>query len=87
MKKLPKALSVLLAFVMVTATCFVCGKGDESHEHTFSFGKTLYEYAEGSKTSSWAEFEVSGDKITVYVKNASSGSVVTQKTWGIKKVA
>ena len=61
--------------------------GNQARTDLYSNDETLYEYAESSKTSSWAEFEVSGDKITVYVKNASSGSVVTQKTWGIKKVA
>lgn len=61
--------------------------GNQARTDLYSNDETLYEYAEVSKTSSWAEFEVSGDKITVYVKNASSGSVVTQKTWGIKKVA
>lgn len=61
--------------------------GNQARTDVYSNDETLYEYAEASKTSSWAEFEVSGDRITVYVKNASSGSVVTQKTWGIKKVA
>lgn len=61
--------------------------GNQAKTDMYAYDKTLYDYAECSATSSWAEFEVSGDSITVYVKNASNGSVVTQKTWGIKKTA
>lgn len=61
--------------------------GNQKRTVEYAYEESLYDYAEGSSESSWAEFEVSGNQITVYVKNASSGSVVTQKTWGIKKAA
>lgn len=48
---------------------------------------SLYEYAEGSKSRSWAEIEVNGDTLTVYVKNAATGAAVNYHVWGIKKTA
>lgn len=59
--------------------------GNQARTEVYPHDDALYDYAEGSDVCSWAEFEVSGDTITVYVKTASSGSVVTKKTWGIKK--
>ena len=48
---------------------------------------SLYSYALAANSSSWAEIEINGEIITVYVKYVSAGSAVTQKTWGIKKAA
>ena len=45
----------------------------------------LYEYAQGSFKASWAEFEVSGDTITVTVKYNDNGAQFTYYKWGIKK--
>ena len=45
----------------------------------------LYEYGHGSFPSSWTEFEVSGDTITVTVKYNDNGAQFTYYTWGIKK--
>lgn len=61
--------------------------GNQARTDIYDHDKALYDYAEGSTASSWAEFEVNGDLITVYVKNAAKGSVVTLKTWGIRKTA
>ena len=40
-----------------------------------------------SKISSWAEFEVAGDTLTVTVKTAQSSTATNIVTWGIKKSA
>lgn len=61
--------------------------GNQARTDIYDHDEALYAYAEGSKTCSWAEFEVGADSITVYVKNASSDEVSTQKVWGIKKTA
>lgn len=61
--------------------------GNQSRSVVYEHDESIYDYAEGSNVCSWAEFEINGDLITVYVKNASSGTAVTQKTWGIKKTA
>lgn len=61
--------------------------GNQARIDIYDHDEALYAYAEGSKTCSWAEFEVGADSITVYVKNASSDEVSTQKVWGIKKTA
>ena len=45
----------------------------------------LYEYGHGSNKASWAEFEVSGDTITVTVKYHNGSNQVIYHTWGIKK--
>lgn len=49
--------------------------------------KALYSYCGGSNASSWAEIEVNGDYLTVYVKYYKDGSTITQHKWGIKKTA
>lgn len=46
---------------------------------------SLYEYAENSKIRSWAEIEVNDDTLTVYVKNAATGTAANYHVWGIKK--
>lgn len=61
--------------------------GDQKKDKSsiYPHDESLYEYAETSEESSWAEFEVSADSITVYVRNAGSGAVKTTHVWGIKK--
>ena len=49
--------------------------------------RNLYYYGTASQQSSWAEFLVDGDKITVTLKSAASGTAQTIRTWGIKKTA
>ena len=61
--------------------------GDQKKDKSsiYPHDESLYDYAETSEESSWAEFEVSADSITVYVRNAGSGAVKTTHVWGIKK--
>ena len=62
--------------------------GDQSKgDSTYSYDKNLYEYAEGSESCSWAEFEITANSITVYVKYVNAGSAKTSHIWGIKKTA
>ena len=63
--------------------------GDQEKGRTsiYPHDESLYAYAEGSSASSWAEFEVSGDSIKVYVKTANLSGGKTLHTWGIKKTA
>lgn len=63
--------------------------GDQEKGRTsiYPHDESLYAYAEGSSASSWAEFEVSGDSIKVYVKTANLSGGKTLRTWGIKKTA
>ena len=51
----------------------------------YSVDNTLYKYAEGSNTSSWAHFEVSENEIKVSINYLASGNIYTYHTWGIKK--
>ena len=53
----------------------------------FKNDETLYAYAMGSSVSSWADFEIVGDNLTVTVKTAYSGVVKDIVSWGIKKSA
>lgn len=46
---------------------------------------SLYEYYQKGNASSWAEYEIDGNKLTVTVKYLSSGNVGTYATWGIIK--
>ena len=57
-------------------------KGESS---IYAHDESLYAYALPSKVSSWAEFGVSGDVITVTVKTAQSGTAANIISWGIKK--
>ena len=57
-------------------------KGESS---IYAHDESLYAYALPSKASSWAEFGVSGDVITVTVKTAQSGTAANIISWGIKK--
>ena len=59
--------------------------GDQARGEVFKHDNSLYAYAKASKASSCAEFEVNGDKLTVKVKTAQSGTVSDIVTWGIKK--
>lgn len=63
--------------------------GDQEKGRTsiYPHDEGLYAYAEGSSASSWAEFEVSGDSIKVYVKTANLSGGKTLRAWGIKKTA
>ena len=63
--------------------------GDQEKGRTsiYPHDESLYAYAEGSSASSWAEFEVSGDSIKVYVKTANLSGGKTLRAWGIKKTA
>ncbi len=45
----------------------------------------LYSYTSTSQKATWAEFVISDDAITIYLKYANGTSVITQKSWGIKK--
>ena len=47
--------------------------------------ESYYHYAVNSNASSWAEFEVDGDTITVTVKYVDDEGVHDYYTWGIKK--
>lgn len=57
-------------------------KGESS---IYKHDESLYAYALPSKISSWAEFEVSGDVLSVTVKTAQSGTAANLISWGIKK--
>ena len=57
-------------------------KGESS---IFKHDELLYAYALPSKISSWAEFEVFGNKLTVTVKTAQSGTATNVLSWGIIK--
>ena len=46
----------------------------------------LYSYAQASKTSSWADFAIDGNTLTVSVKYYENSQVKTYQEWGIKKV-
>ena len=59
--------------------------GDQARGDVFNHDNSLYAYAKASTASSWAEFEVNGDKLTVKVKTAQSGTTSDIVTWGIKK--
>lgn len=59
--------------------------GDQARGEVFNHDNSLYAYAKASTASSWAEFEVNGDKLTVKVKTAQSGTTSDIVTWGIKK--
>lgn len=63
--------------------------GDQGKGRTsiYPHDESLYAYAEGSSASSWAEFEVNGDGIKVYVKTANLSGGKILHTWGIKKSA
>lgn len=57
-------------------------KGESS---IYKHDESLYAYALPSKISSWTEFEVSGDVLSVTVKTAQSGTAANLISWGIKK--
>lgn len=59
--------------------------GNQARSEIFGHDESLYAYAQGSQPSSWAEFEVFGDKLTVKVKTAHAGSSADIVSWGIKK--
>ena len=61
--------------------------GDQAkgNNDIFPHDESLYAYACTSSVSSWAEFEVSGNKISVTVKTAKSGTAADILTWGIIK--
>lgn len=61
--------------------------GNQSRNCVDTYEKDLFKYAISAKTCSWAEFSVDGDKITVTVKTAASGTASVITTWGIKKTA
>ena len=57
-------------------------KGESS---IYPHDESLYAYALPSKVSSWAEFSVSDNTLTVTVKTAQSGTAANIISWGIKK--
>ena len=59
--------------------------GNQARSEIFEHDESLYAYAKASQASSWAEFEVSGDRLTVKVKTAYTGSSTDIIAWGIKK--
>lgn len=61
--------------------------GNQARSEIFGHDESLYAYAQASQPSSWAEFEVSGDRLTVKVKTAHAGSSADIVSWGIKKSA
>ncbi len=61
--------------------------GNQARSEIFGHDESLYAYAQASQPSSWAEFEVSGDRLTVKVKSAHTGSSADIVSWGIKKSA
>lgn len=61
--------------------------GNQARSEIFGHDESLYAYAQASQPSSWAEFEVSGDRLTVKVKTALAGSSADIVSWGIKKSA
>ncbi len=63
------------------------GDQKKGQSSIYSHDESLYEYAEISQESSWAEFAVSENDITVYVRYANAGAVKTTHIWGIKKSA
>lgn len=50
-----------------------------------SIDSSLYKYAEGSNTGSWAELHFNGDTLTVEVKWCDESTQHTYFKWGIKK--
>ena len=57
-------------------------KGESS---IYPHDESLYAYALPSKVSSWAEFSVSDNTLTVTVKTDQSGTAANIISWGIKK--
>ena len=50
-----------------------------------NYDPSLYKYAQTPKRSSWAEFTVENDKLTVEVKYFDGTNTQVYHTWGIKK--
>lgn len=61
--------------------------GDQARTEVYDHDESLFAYADTSKASSWAEFTVYGDRLSVQVKTANTGSVTLLHEWGIKKSA
>ncbi len=61
--------------------------GNQTRGPESSYRKELYDYAEASYVSGWAEYEVTENTITVSVKyyNTNTNTPVVVHTWGIKK--
>ena len=53
----------------------------------YEIDSSLYHYAGASKACSWAEFTISGNKLTVSVKYTDGTNVNVYHTWGISKTA
>ena len=53
----------------------------------YAIDASLYQYAEGSKASSWAQFEISGNEMKVSVNYYTASGVLSYQTWGIKKTS
>lgn len=59
--------------------------GNQARNEIYNHDDSLYAYAKRSRPSSWAEFEVSQNLLTVTVKTANSGTAEKIISWGIKK--
>ena len=59
--------------------------GDQARSEVYKHDDSLYAYARVSQASSWAEFVVGGETLTVTVKTANSGEANDIISWGIKK--
>lgn len=53
----------------------------------YDIDSSLYQYAEGSKASSWAQFEINGVEMKISVNYYTTNGVVSYQTWGIKKTS
>lgn len=59
--------------------------GDQSRKPYGTVDYSLYTYAEESKETSWAEFEISNDRLFVSVKHLEGEEIKVYHEWGIKK--
>ena len=63
------------------------GTAGEQTRNPYGTDDALYKYQQGSKKSSWAQFEISGNTMKVSVNYYTSSGVQNYQTWGIKKVS
>ncbi|MBQ5800446.1 MAG: hypothetical protein IIW20_01020, partial [Clostridia bacterium] len=61
------------------------GGGGEDLRSIFAIDESIYAYAEQGKRSSWADFDIEEDKMTVTVKYSDGENTYTYCKWGIKK--
>ncbi|MBQ9113408.1 MAG: metallophosphoesterase [Clostridia bacterium] len=59
--------------------------GTQTRTPNENYDPSLYKYALGSKSCSWANFSIDGNKLTVNAQYADGDHIKTYQTWGIVK--